>query len=74
MESLELTLCPQLDNKGELCGAIAKILDRFELGSTAGPIELVKTRCVNGHFLMCLAEEFVEPEFYALTDDSDRAA
>jgi hypothetical protein len=36
--------CPQ-------CGAPAQITERFRLGSTAGPVEHVKTGCVNNHWL-----------------------
>jgi hypothetical protein len=41
--------CPQ-------CGAPAQITERFWLGSTAGPVEHVKTGCVNNHWLTPLAE------------------
>jgi hypothetical protein len=41
--------CPQ-------CGAPARITERFRLGSTAGPVEHVKTGCVNNHWLTPLAE------------------
>lgn len=34
--------CPQ-------CGAPAQITERFRLGSTAGPVEHLKTGCVNNH-------------------------
>jgi hypothetical protein len=40
--------CPQ-------CGAPAPITDRFWSGSTAGPVEPVKTGCVNNHWLTPLA-------------------
>jgi hypothetical protein len=35
--------CPQ-------CGAPARITERFHLGSTAGPVEHVKTSCERGHW------------------------
>jgi hypothetical protein len=41
--------CPQ-------CGAPAQITERFRLGSTAGPVEHLKTGCVNNHWLTPLAE------------------
>ena len=40
--------CPQ-------CGAPAQITERFQLGSTAGPVEHLQTGCVN-HWLTPLAE------------------
>ena len=41
--------CPQ-------CGAPARITERFTLGGTAGPVEHLKTGCVNNHWLTPLAE------------------
>jgi hypothetical protein len=41
--------CPQ-------CGAPARITERFWLGGTAGPVEHLKTGCVNNHWLTPLAE------------------
>jgi hypothetical protein len=41
--------CPQ-------CGAPARITERFRLGSTDGPLEHLKTGCVNNHWLTPLAE------------------
>jgi hypothetical protein len=41
--------CPQ-------CGAPAQITERFWLGGTTGPVEHVKTGCVNNHWLTPLAE------------------
>jgi hypothetical protein len=41
--------CPQ-------CGAPAQITERFQLGSTAGPVEHLKTGCVTNHWLTPLAE------------------
>jgi hypothetical protein len=41
--------CPQ-------CGAPARITERFRLGSTAGPVEHLKTGCVNSHWLTPLAK------------------
>jgi hypothetical protein len=42
LPTLQLTGCPACDQPAE-------ILDRFVLGSTSGPIEHVKIRCVLGH-------------------------
>jgi hypothetical protein len=41
--------CPQ-------CGAPAQITERFRLGSTDGPVEHLKTGCVNHHWLTPPAE------------------
>jgi hypothetical protein len=41
--------CPQ-------CGAPARIIERFWLDSTDGPIEHLKTGCVNHHWLTPPAE------------------
>jgi hypothetical protein len=41
--------CPQ-------CGAPARITEWFWLGGTAGPVEHLKTGCVNNHWLTPLAE------------------
>jgi hypothetical protein len=46
--------CPQ-------CGAPARITERFRLGSTDGPVEHVKTGCVNHHWLTPLAETLAAP-------------
>jgi hypothetical protein len=34
----------------------ARITERFRLGSTAGPVQQLKTGCVNNHWLTPLAE------------------
>jgi hypothetical protein len=47
--------CPQ-------CGAPAEITERFQLGSTAGPVEHLKTGCVNNHWLTPLAETLASPQ------------
>lgn len=39
----ELVVCPE-------CGATAEVLDRFTLGSTDGPFEMVKLWCVTGRW------------------------
>ena len=41
--------CPQ-------CGAPAQITERFHLDSTAGPVEHLRTGCVDNHWLTPLAE------------------
>jgi hypothetical protein len=41
--------CPQ-------CGTPARITERFWLASTAGPVEHLKTGCVNDHWLTPRAE------------------
>jgi hypothetical protein len=38
------------------CAGRAWITERFSFGSTAGPVEHVKTGCVNNHWLTPLAE------------------
>lgn len=53
------------------CGAPATITERFRLDSTDGPVEHLKTGCVNNHWLTPLAEQ-VERERFAL--DRDLAA
>jgi hypothetical protein len=45
----EAVPCPQ-------CGAPARIAERFRLGSTDGPVEHLKTGCVNHHWLTPPAE------------------
>ncbi|HEY1274393.1 MAG TPA: hypothetical protein VGF25_05765 [Thermoleophilaceae bacterium] len=32
------------------CNLPARIIDRFSLGSTSGPVEHVKTSCPSGHW------------------------
>jgi hypothetical protein len=46
--------CPQR-------GAPARITERFRLGSNAGPVEHLKTGCVNHRWLMPLAETLAVP-------------
>jgi hypothetical protein len=52
------------------CGAPATITERFRLGSTDGPVEHLKTGCINNHWLTPLAEQ-VQPE--RSTPDHDLA-
>jgi hypothetical protein len=57
---LDNTICSQ-------CGAPARITERFVLDSTDGPIEHLKTGCVNDHWLTPRAET-VERERLAIPD------
>jgi hypothetical protein len=41
------------------CSKQATVLDRFVLGSTDGPIEHVRIRCVDNHHFMMPAERLV---------------
>ena len=41
---IETTTCPDPE-----CQAPAEVLDQFDLASTDGPIEHIRTRCVIGH-------------------------
>ena len=41
---IETTVCPDPE-----CQAPAEVLDRFDLSSTDGPIEHIRTRCVLSH-------------------------
>jgi hypothetical protein len=41
---LSLTPCPDPS-----CGASAEVTDRITVGSTGGPMEHVRTLCLNGH-------------------------
>ena len=38
------------------CGAPARVTERSRLGSTDGPVEHLRTGCVNNHWLTPLAE------------------
>jgi hypothetical protein len=49
------------------CGSPAQVTDRFRFGSTDGPVEHLKTGCVNGHWLTPLAE-MVEQRQPAVTE------
>jgi hypothetical protein len=49
------------------CGAQATITERFWLDSTDGPVEHLKTHCVNKHWFTLLAEQ-VERERPAAPD------
>ena len=42
--------CPQ-------CGRLARIVDRFTLSATGGPVEHLKLSCPGGHVLTPLVED-----------------
>ena len=42
---MDFTACPE-------CGSIARVLDRFVLESTDGPVEHVRTQCVRRHWFV----------------------
>jgi hypothetical protein len=44
------------------CGAPAWITERFSFDSTAGPVEHLKTGCVNHHWLTPLADAITSTE------------
>jgi hypothetical protein len=50
------------------CGAPAQITERFWLDSTDGPIEHLKTGCVNNHWLTPRVET-VDRQLLAATHD-----
>jgi hypothetical protein len=41
---IETTICPDTQ-----CQAPAEVLDQFDLSSTGGPIEHIRTRCFRDH-------------------------
>ena len=45
----EVIPCPQ-------CGAPAQVTERFWLPSTGGPVEHLRTGCLNNHWLTPLAD------------------
>ncbi|HET9138856.1 hypothetical protein [Actinophytocola sp.] len=47
---MTFTTCPG-------CGAIAEVVDRFTLPSTAGPVEHIRTHCVHRHWYTTLARQ-----------------
>jgi hypothetical protein len=47
--------CPQ-------CGAPAQITQRFRLTSTAGPVEHLKTGCINNHWLTPPADTLADAQ------------
>ncbi|CAN5699288.1 hypothetical protein BH23PAT2_BH23PAT2_10540 [soil metagenome] len=50
--SLDTTACPEFTTDDQRCANIAEITDRFVLESTGGPVEHVRTVCLEGHVLM----------------------
>ena len=50
----ELIACPE---RG--CGVPAGVVDRFVLASTDGPVEHVRTWCLEGHGFTQLADDLV---------------
>jgi hypothetical protein len=56
MGSLVLLACPDTS-----CGAVAEIVDRITLGSTDGPIDHVKTRCLDGDIFVLPASRAFRP-------------
>ena len=52
---MELLTCPQIifneDGGERVCGLPAAVNDRYELPSTGGPVEHVKTICAGLHHL-----------------------
>ncbi|HEX8133123.1 MAG TPA: hypothetical protein VF880_06810 [Actinomycetes bacterium] len=51
------------------CGAPAQITERFWLDSTDGPIEHLKTGCVNNHWLTPRVETVDRQLLAAIQDD-----
>jgi hypothetical protein len=51
-----ITYCPQPG-----CGASAQIVDRWVWPSTSGPVEHVKTWCVNGHWFTPSLDSLTQP-------------
>jgi hypothetical protein len=51
------------------CGAPAQITERFWLDSTDGPIEHLKTGCVNNHWLTPRVETIDRQLLAAMHDD-----
>jgi len=47
----DLIACPDPS-----CSAIAEIVDRVVVGSTSGPIEIVRTRCLHMHVFVLPAD------------------
>ena len=48
---LELVVCPD-----QTCAAVAEIVDRVTIGSTDGPLELVRTFCLDRHIFLLPVE------------------
>jgi hypothetical protein len=56
---MEMTTCPE-------CGAVAEIVERHVLGSTDGPMEHVKVRCIERHWF------FLPVSWLARTTEASR--
>jgi hypothetical protein len=52
---LDFVICPE-----PTCEAIAEIVDSVAVGSTAGPVEIVRTQCLHRHIFM-LPGDLVRP-------------
>jgi hypothetical protein len=48
---LQLVTCPD-----PACGAVAEVVDTVTVGSTGGPVETVRTRCLFGHTFVASAD------------------
>ena len=60
---LDLTACPEPG-----CSSPAEIVDRFALRSTDGPIEHVRTRCLNGHHFFLPVAMLISPHVSGMTE------
>lgn len=55
---METLTCPELLSNGQRCNAIAEIKERNWIASTAGPVEHLRTLCLNKHVLYCSIDMF----------------
>jgi hypothetical protein len=62
--ALCLLPCPDVP-----CGAVAEVVDRITVGSTDGPIEHVRTRCLDGHAFFLPASRVLPPSTYAMAGE-----
>ena len=60
---LDLTVCPE-----PTCSSPAQIFDRSALESTDGPIEHVRTRCLNRHVFLLPVERLTSPHVVPVPD------
>jgi hypothetical protein len=63
---IETTACPDPE-----CQAPAEVLDRFDLSSTDGPIEHIRTRCVLGHVFTVATDRYYARTPYPSWDALD---